>query len=396
MTDSTDIPDKRAVLEHALGVTFTTGNTLRILRNGCEIFPAMLEAIRAAQERIEFLTFVYWTGDIAIEFAEALAQKAREGLCVRVLLDSYGAATMNDELLDNMRDAGVILRWFRPMATWKMWRSDHRTHRKILLVDQCIGFTGGVGIASQWEGNAENPDQWRDTHFQLTGPCLEGMHAAFLGNWVDEGRLVEPDLLHPVSVPDKVRQPGSNIFSNVPIQVLKSSSTLGWSDVATLIQALLFGAHSEVRIATAYFVPDPVLIDLMAATVARGVSITVMLPGRHTDQRVSQLGGEDGFKQLLEAGVTLLLYQKTMLHTKLIIVDGELVCIGSANFNQRSMKKDEEISMVVDSAAVAARLNADFDDDVQCCEPIDFTRWKRRSLWQRAGEVALKPFKQQL
>ncbi|WP_344802964.1 phospholipase D-like domain-containing protein [Allohahella marinimesophila] len=396
MTDSDRQSHKRAVLEHALGVPFTNNNTLRILRNGCQIFPAMLEAVRQANERIEFLTFVYWTGDIAVEFAEALAEKAREGLCVRVLLDSYGAATMNDDLLDAMREAGVIIRWFRPMATWKVWRSDHRTHRKILLVDQCIGFTGGVGIASQWEGDAENPEQWRDTHFQLTGPCLEGMHAAFLGNWVDEGRLVEPDLMSPVSLPEHVRLPGSDIFENVTIQVLKSSSALGWSDVATLIQALLFSARREVRIATAYFVPDPVLIDLLAATVARGVSITVMLPGRHTDQRVSQLGGEDGFRRLLDAGVTLLLYQKTMLHTKLIIVDGELVCIGSANFNQRSMQKDEEISMVVDSVAVAERLNADFDADSEHCEPIDFTRWTQRSLWQRAGEVAMKPFKQQL
>src|SRR5690606_17200742 len=180
----------RRALEATLGIPFAEGNSIRVLRNGKEIFPALLEAIEQAEHTIDFLTYVYWTGDIAERFADALIRKARQGVDVDVILDAFGAKQMNRQLVQKMEQAGVTVCWFRPM-TWRLWRFDNRTHRKILVCDGAVGFTGGVGIAEEWEGDALNPSQWRDTHIRVEGPAVHGIHAAFLGNWSEMGRTVK-------------------------------------------------------------------------------------------------------------------------------------------------------------------------------------------------------------
>eukprot|EP00579_Thalassiosira_antarctica_P024091 CAMPEP_0201983240 /NCGR_PEP_ID=MMETSP0904-20121228/79643_1 /ASSEMBLY_ACC=CAM_ASM_000553 /TAXON_ID=420261 /ORGANISM="Thalassiosira antarctica, Strain CCMP982" /LENGTH=206 /DNA_ID=CAMNT_0048536305 /DNA_START=19 /DNA_END=635 /DNA_ORIENTATION=- len=178
-------------LEQTIGVPFTEGNSVNILKNGNEIFPAMLKAISEAQETISFLTFVYWQGDIADEFAEFFSKKAKEGVQVKVLLDSYGAFPMRKELVDFMKESGVEVVWFRPLSRWKIWKMDNRTHRKVLICDGKIAFTGGVGIAEEWNGNAGNKNEWRDTHFKVEGPAVEGIKAAFIENWIEAGNELE-------------------------------------------------------------------------------------------------------------------------------------------------------------------------------------------------------------
>jgi cardiolipin synthase len=183
----------RGFLEQTLGIPFTSGNDIRVLKNGDMIFPAMLDAIRQSKERVEFLTFVYWTGNIAHEFAKALAKKAEEGVEVFVILDSFGTAKMPNELFELMKKKGVQIETFRPLPQWKIWKIDNRTHRKVLICDGEIAFTGGVGIASEWEGDARDTNEWRDTHFQIKGQAVFGLQAAFMENWIETGRPLKFD-----------------------------------------------------------------------------------------------------------------------------------------------------------------------------------------------------------
>lgn len=382
-----DLHATRIALETGLGVPFSDGNALQILRNGDAIFPAMLEAIDAAMTSIEFLTFVYWTGDIAEKVAGALAKAAQRGVRTNVLLDGVGAASMSQELIAAMKGAGVQVEWFRPPLRWKVWDVDNRTHRKILICDGKVGFTGGVGIAEEWEGDARNPSEWRETHFRIEGPAVRDLRGAFISNWLETGQALEP-FLDPLPSPT---EPGG-----VPIQVIRGASSIGWTDISTLMQLMILVARRRLRITTAYFAPDDVMHDLLCAAVERGVEVEVLLPGPHTDQRFAQLAGEAEYQSLLDAGVHLWNYQRTMLHAKTLTVDGQLSCIGSANFNHRSMLKDDELNLVVLDPELTEELDRDFDEDLEYSERIDSGRWRHRSPWQRVKEASTRPFRRQL
>ena len=376
----------RRALEAALGIPFVNGNRVQVLQNGDAIFPAMLAAIRGAGQRIDFLTFIYWQGDIASEFAEALSEKAQQGVRVRVLLDAYGARRIGKALQDRMAHSGVELRWFRPLGTWRIWRSDKRTHRKILVVDGRVGFTGGVGIADQWTGDARNPKEWRDTHMSLEGPAIRGLSAAFLDNWNAAG---DWDWHEPASLAEA-------LDGGVPVQVVRASSTVGWSDTATLLRSLVSVARERLLLVTPYFVPDGLLETLLAEAVDRGVDVRLMLPGPHCDQQVSRFAGHTSIAPLLRAGVKIWLYQKTNLHAKLVMVDGTLSCIGSANLNHRSMGKDEECCAVVLSHEITRQLENRFIEDCAESETLELDRWEKRSAWVRLRERAARLFVEQL
>lgn len=371
----------RHVLENTLGIPFTDHNAVDVLVNGEEIFPAMLEAINNAERQIDFLTFVYWTGQAAQDFANALAKKAEEGLKVRVILDCYGAAFMAEELADLMTDAGVELKWFRPLSRWKVWKTDNRTHRKVLICDGETGFTGGVGIAREWEGDARDPSEWRETHFKVTGGAVNGLQAAFMENWVEtEGYLpLEPDWQR------DDREPLSE-NGDVMIQTVRTTASVRWSDIVMLYQTLIRIAQESINITTAYFNPNKQMVRLLSEAVDRGVEVQIMMPGKYNDQRLAKLAGEETFEELLDGGIKLWYYQKTMFHSKAIVIDKMVSCIGSANFNHRSMLKDDEINLVCINEALAEELISNFEDDLEHAEAIDKSRWERRSLIKRSIE----------
>lgn len=369
-------PEARPLLEQALGCRFTDGNTIEILRNGVEIFPAMLDAIETAKTRVDFATFVYWTGDIAQRMAKTLARCAQKGVRVRVLLDAFGASSMDSHLVDTMTAAGVQVRWFRPLSTWRIWRSDKRTHRKLLICDDSVGFTGGVGIAEEWEGNARNADEWRDTHLALRGPGITGLRAAFLDNWNEAGKW---SFEHVVADP-VCQQPG------VPVQILRASSTVGWTDTSTMFRSLVDMARHQIRIVTAYFCPDDTLVDLLIAASTRGVDVQILIPGKHCDSRLSQLAGHKHIRRLLESGVKIWHYERTMLHTKTITVDAEIACVGSANLNHRSVSKDEECCVIALCGDTARTLDQHFVEDCELAEAYDLSSWDKRGAFVRAQE----------
>jgi cardiolipin synthase len=372
----------RRTLEGVLGVPATEGNRVDVLHNGDEIFPAMLDAIAAAEHTIDFLTFVYWAGDIGTVFARALSGRARAGVRVRVLLDAYGARTMERDLLGEMADNGVQVRWFRPLRRFRPGQLNHRTHRKVLIVDEAVAFTGGVGIADEWKGDARNEHEWRDTHFRFHGPIVDGLRAAFLDNWAE----TDPVLYEDIDRFPEQPQPGVAVT-----QCIRGASETGWSDVATLLRTLLQLAEDRVRITTAYFVPDEELITRLCDASDRGVDVDVLIPGPHADKRVVQLAAESGYARLLHHGVSIWNYQPTMLHAKIMTVDGHVANLGSANLNRRSFSLDEEINIVALEPNLVALLDAHFEDDLDRSVRIRPGRWDRRSVTQRTVEQLVAP-----
>ncbi|MFI9423815.1 phosphatidylserine/phosphatidylglycerophosphate/cardiolipin synthase family protein [Streptomyces achromogenes] len=374
----------RRRLERLIGIAATEGNELVPLRNGDEIFPAMLRAIGSAQHTIDMMTFVYWRGQIARDFAVALAERARAGVRVRLLLDGFGAKEIEQRLLDLMDAAGVQVAWFRKPVWLSPFKQNHRCHRKALVVDERTAFTGGVGIAEEWCGDARGPGEWRDTHVQVSGPAVDGIAAAFAQNWAechdelfdDRDRFTE----HP--------QPGSSV-----VQVVRGSASIGWQDMQTLMRVMLTSAEERFRLATAYFAPDAYFVDLLCRTARRGVRVEILLPGPHTDQRACQLAGQHHYTRLLEAGVRIRQYQPTMMHAKIITVDSVAALIGSTNFNRRSMDHDEEVMLAVLDETFTAALDRDYDADVRRSDEIDLARWRRRTLLQRAREAAVTPIR---
>jgi len=328
---------------------------------------------------------VYWEGKIGREFAHALAARSRDGVRVRVLLDAWGARPIERNLLATMETAGVALRWFRPLHRFRPGQVNHRTHRKVLIVDEATGFTGGVGIADEWLGNAENESQWRDTHFRIRGPAVDGLRAAFLDNWIEaDSELFDNDVDR---FPDQPRA-GSTV-----VQCVRGASESGDSDIYTLFRTLCELAEHRVRIATAYFVPDADTVGRLVAAVDRGVDVDLLLPGPHADKRFVQLAGEATYSTLLNAGVKLWTFQPSMLHTKIMTVDGIVSNVGSANLNARSTKLDEEINIVVIDRDLTATLDRHYDDDLARSVRMESGRWARRSAVQRLVETAVAPIK---
>lgn len=374
----------RRRLERLIGIAATEGNRLVPLRNGDEIFSAMLDAIRHAEHTVDMMTFVYWRGDIAQEFADALAERALAGVRVRLLLDGFGSRLIEKEQLAAMEEAGVSVAWFRKPVRLSPLKQNHRCHRKVLVVDEVTAFTGGVGIAEEWCGDARNENEWRDTHVQVFGPAVDGIAAAFAQNWAEcheelfdvRDRFVE---LEPCG--------------DAVVQVVRGSAGFGWQDMQTLLRVVLESAEERIRLTTAYFAPDAYFIELLCAAARRGVVVEILLPGPHTDKRVCQLAGQRYYEDLTACGVKIFQYQPTMMHTKALTVDRAAALIGSTNFNRRSLDHDEEVMLAVMDPEFTATLDGHFDQDVRVSELIEGRRWKRRSVLQRVREASVLPIR---
>ncbi|GAA1371511.1 phosphatidylserine/phosphatidylglycerophosphate/cardiolipin synthase family protein [Streptomyces beijiangensis] len=374
----------RRRLERLIGIAATEGNALVPLRNGDEIFGAMLGGIRSARHTVDMMTFVYWKGEIAQQFADALAERAREGVRVRLLLDGFGSRLIEKEQLDSMERAGVQVAWFRKPLYLSPLKQNHRCHRKVLVVDEETAFTGGVGIAEEWCGDARNPNEWRDTHVQVRGPAVDGLAAAFAQNWAE---------CHDELFDDRDRFDPHAPQGGSVVQVVRGSASFGWQDMQTLFRVVIESAEERIRLATAYFAPDAYFIGLLCAAARRGVEIEILLPGPHTDKRVCQLAGQHYYEDLTDCGVKIFQYQPTMLHTKVVTIDRTMALVGSTNFNRRSLDHDEEVMLAVLDPAFTATLDDHFAQDLERSEHIRPGRWKRRSPLQRVKEAAVMPIR---
>jgi cardiolipin synthase len=375
----------RRALEGVVGIPATEGNRVTVLHNGCEIFPAMLDAIRGAEYAIDFLTFVYWKGEIGTEMADALSRRAQGGVRVRVLLDAWGSRPIEGNLIDDMTQAGVQVRWFRPLSRVRLREVNHRTHRKVLVIDESVAFTGGVGISDLWNGDARNEHEWRDTHFKVEGPAVDGLRAAFLDNWAETDRAIfDVGCDHFPNQPT----PGQSV-----VQCVRGASATGGSDLTSVFRTLLQLTQRRLRVTTAYFVPDDDLAQRLCDAATRGVQVQILLPGPFADKRFVQLAAEVDYEDLLTSGVELWNFQPSMMHAKTMTVDGLVANVGSANFNTRSLNCDEEINMVIFDRSLVRTLDRHFDDDLERSVRIDPSRWKRRSRLQRVKEKLVAPLR---
>ncbi|MCB1844701.1 MAG: hypothetical protein KDI09_17190 [Halioglobus sp.] len=360
------------------------GNRVHTLINGDRIFPPMLQAIDNARSEICFETFIYWSGDVAREFASALSRAARRDVRVHVLLDWWGAQRMDDEFIEQMRNAGAKVRYFNPLRWWQLQRMNYRTHRKILVVDRCLAFTGGVGIAEEWRGDAQASDEWHDIHYRISGPAVQRFHEAFCALWCEV--LKEPLLDAATGVPE---MPGEavNDDETVDAQVLSSSPRSGSEVIYRLFRHAIDTATDSLQLMTAYFVPDEETISAMTSAADRGVDIAVMVPGRHNDSQVVRYSSRAAWGRLLRAGVHMYVYEPTMLHAKVTVVDSEWVIVGSANFDNRSFALNDEIVMNVVSRPFAQDHQRVFEQDMRRCRSLDYEDWRARGIVTRCKEV---------
>jgi len=376
-------PSARAALEGLLGVPFTEGNQVDVLHDGAETFPALLAAIAGSRRSVDLLWFLWGKGDIGRRIADALVERAHRGLRVRVLLDAFGAQDMDVALVDRMRAAGCVVLFYRPMPGRRLTVWNMRTHRRVLVCDGTVAFTGGTGIADSWTGNGDRPLHWRDTAFRLRGPAVAGLRAAFALPWlqaVTSGRqgFVDTGDAFPPLPP----------VGESAVQVLRASSAPGWNEAAMAFAALLHTVRRRVRVSSPYVRLPPWLRDLVLATAARGVQVELLLSGPHVDRPSVHLQAEREYQALLDGGVEIWRFQPTLLHTKVVTVDGRTAMGGTTNFDVRSLGLNEQVCLLVDDPAVTRVLDTDLDRDLSRSERLDPSQWRRRPMRQRALERA--------
>jgi len=364
-----------------LGPPLVDGNRVDTLVNGKEIFPAMLDAIRTAQKTITLETFIYWNSAIGGEFTDALCERARAGVKVHILIDAIGSGRINRKYVEHLKECGAEVQEYHAFhvldpSSWQY--IDHRTHRKIMVIDGKLGFTGGVGIADEWTGNADNRKHWRDCHYRVRGPVVGQLQAAFCDNWMQTtGRVLEGDNYFP-----KLDKAGDQWC-----QMFRSSFTGGSENMELLFLLSMAGAGHNIRMESAYFDPDALTRKRMVQAAQRGVKLQIIVPGANIDAKLVRAASRAHWGELLKEGIEIYEYQPTMIHCKLMIVDDIWTTIGSANMDNRSFRINDEANLNVYDEKFAAEQIGNFDNDLRHSRQITVHLWEHRSLGERVGDA---------
>lgn len=377
-------PQFERAMSQLLGPPVVGGNRVTPLRNGVEIFPAMLGAIGRAERTITFETFVYWSGEIADRFAEALASKARAGVKVHVLIDGFGCDCTKGQAIRTMREAGVQLELYH-MTSFA--RTNHRTHRKLLVVDGKVGFTGGVGISDLWDGDADSPEHYRDSHYRVEGPVVAQMQAAFLDNWMKTRAVV----LHGEEYFPKLEPAGPR-----HCQMFKSSPMEGSESARLMYLLSIAAAERSIKVGNAYFIPDDLTTQTLIEAVERGVAVEVLLPGPNQDSMLVRAASRHRWGRLLKGGVRIFEYQPTMYHCKCMMIDGLWTSVGSANFDNRSFRINDEANLNVIGEDFTAEEERQFEEDKRRSVEVTYDEWRRRPVIQRVAGGAAALLRSQL
>jgi cardiolipin synthase len=360
-----------------LGPAIVDGNQVVNLENGDRIFPAMLAAIRGAQASINFESYIYWSGEIGRQFAQALEERARAGVPVNVLIDWAGSQQLDDELVEEMKSAGVEVRFYHPLRWYNLARMNNRTHRKLLVVDGRIGFTGGVGIADPWSGDAQDAAHWRDSQYRLEGPAVAQMQAAFLDNWIKTtGKVLQGPEYFP-----KLERVGDALA-----QVFTSSPSGGGDSMQLMYLLSITAAQRRIDLSAAYFVPDELTRRALRQALARGVTLRIIVPGANTDVEVARRASRAAWGELLQAGAQIYEYQPAMFHCKMMLVDSQLASVGSTNFDNRSFRLNDEANLNVYDAAFVREQEAVFEADLRKSKRISYEQWKHRPRLEQVME----------
>ena len=375
-------PEFGRLLESLAGPPLRRGNRVEILRNGDEIFPPMIDAIRSAQHTIDFSTYIYWTGGETIAaFGDALVERAASGVDVSILLDAVGSAAKIDRrLVGRLRDAGASVEWFRPPHWYTLDKVNNRLHRRLLIIDGNIGFTGGVGVGEEWTGDAQDPDHWRETHVRVEGPAVRDLIGGFQENWAE----VTQRILTGPHLPDL-----PCFDDGIAVQVTRSSATKGSTDIEELFHAAVAGARERLWVTTAFFVPPDAFVEALCASAERGVDVQILVNGPHIDKEFVRRAAQRSYETLLRRGVRIFEYQRTMLHAKTLLVDGAWASVGSNNLTNRSLALNSELSFSLADERLVAQLEEHFREDLENSKEFDAATWKQRPLRKRAAEAAI-------
>jgi len=371
-----DDPQFRRSMGVLLGPPIVEGNNVEVLLNGDQIFPSMLKAIREAEKTITLETYIYWSESIGKEFSEALIERARAGVKVHVMLDFIGSIKLNEPVIAAMKAAGIKLERYHKPVWWKLTKLNNRTHRKVLIVDGKIGFTGGVGIADQWRGSAQSKEHWRDTHFRVEGPVVGQMQAVFNDNWTKATGVVLDGETYFPSLPAK----GSHAA-----QMFSSSPSGGSESMLLMYLMSITAAKDTIHLSSSYFVPEELTIKALVAAAKRGVKVRIITPGQEIDAQLVRAASRERWGDLLKAGVQIAEYQPTMFHVKALVVDSLMVSVGSTNFDNRSFSLNDEANLNVLDPVFAQQQIAIFDDDWKKAKIISHAQWEARPLKEKFG-----------
>jgi cardiolipin synthase A/B len=364
-------PEFTSTMQGFLGEPIEAGNKIETLANGDETFPAMLKAIAGAEKTVNFETYIFWSGEIAERFADALSERGRAGVRVNVILDYVGSIPMEQRLIDRMRNANVRVIRLRPIHWYTMDQLNHRSHRKVLIVDGRVGFTGGVGIADQWRGDAGSPNEWRDNHYLIEGVAVAGLQSSFTEHWLEAtGEILRGGDYFP-----DLKRPGF-----VSLQPMKSSPFSGSEQIYLGLMMALSAAEHHIRIGMAYFVPNEAALEQILDARRRGVEVDIILPGTWTDTEEVRRASRYFWGQLLEAGVKIYEYQPTMYHVKIVMVDENWATLGSANFDERSFRLNDETNVNVYDRGFVLQQIALFELDRSRSRPVTLAQWQGRPM----------------
>ena len=373
---------------HALGDPLPIpGNKIELLHNGDEIFPALLDAIRTARKSINFEAFLFYSGTVGSQFRDALCERAQAGVIVRVLLDGVGSgASLDNSDVEMMKKAGCQFAYYHPTHAWRVDRINRRTHRRVMVVDGKVGFTGSVGFADQWQGRGDSKDHWRDIHARIEGPIVAKLQAAFQQHWVRETKQA-------LGGPDEfpALPPAGNLHAQVT-----SSHSFSFAPVPLIQANAIAAAEKNIFITNPYCTPTDDQVELLVRAVKRGVNVQLLLPGKHNDQPATKAAGRGAYGKLLEGGVQIFEFEPTMIHSKTLVVDGMFSMFGSSNLDARSSQINEELDISVYDEGFGRQMEDIFNADLKHSRRYTLEEFKKRSWWERTVEWATVPFRSQL
>jgi cardiolipin synthase A/B len=370
----------------------TAANRIDVLLNGDETFPIMLRDIKAAKSTITFAQYLFEGGSLAREFAEAFAERCRGGVKADILLDSHGSGKTPADILALMRDAGCRVEFFRRVEApaiifpWKLLQYNYRSHRRVLVIDGKVGFTGGYGIADTWKGDGRTEDHWRDTNARIEGPVVKFLQAAFAESWLEATGI---------AIGGQGYFPRLEPTGKVPAQIVSSSPAGGSFQNYMLFLLSINSARKSILITNPYFIPDDVMSDALLKAVRRGVRVVVLAPGK-IDSRLTYVASRSHYGKLLGGGVEIFEYQAALMHAKTMVVDGIWATIGSTNFDNRSFALNQELNLTVYDGSITRRLEDIFYEDLKYSKKITYEEWKARSIFERLWEFFSFPVKEQL
>lgn len=374
----TDSREFQATLAGTTGMPLIEGNRVEIYNNGDEFYPAMLDAIESARLSVTMEQYIFWDGEVGRRFAEAFAMKARQGVSVKLLLDAIGSSNLGKEIFRILEAGGCQLAWFHPIQWFTLHRANQRDHRKSLIIDGQVAFTGGSGIADHWLGSAANECEWRDMQIRVEGPAASALQAGFAQNWLaSTGEIIGGHEFFP-----EARTAG-----DVPVQTILSSPSTGAGAAGTMYLIALQCATRYIYIANPYFIPDARVLEMFARACRRGVKIKLMVAGKLSDAWWARHNSVRLYGKLLKSGIEIYEYTPTVLHQKTMIVDGVWATVGTTNFDNRSFALSEETNVCFHDPALVQQLCEIFSRDLASCQRIEMSEWKRRGPWQQAQEM---------